>query len=402
MPSDVPPRRKRPARLWFALAAPLLAFCWQAVTVHVNYGGGWTGLFLTGDRLPPPAELSQERIYIFKNSPGFDGQWFHYMAHDPFMLRGFHQGIDAARMRYRRILLPLMAWLLAGGQDAWVHATYIAVGLLFVFLGALWTSEWAQTHGRHPAWGLAFLALPASITLITRMTVDGALAALTVGFACLAARSPGWRLYVLLGSAALVRETGFLLIAAYGVYCLVHRRWRSALWTGLAGMPALAWYAFVYMRTGEYVHTVDPVPLRAIFTNLFQIRHYPPEVPLGELVRAADALALAGAMAAMGLAVWLVRRQSWTPVSLATVFWLVFLAIWQNHDAWSDVHSFGRLGSPLLALLGLGGLAGGQWHAAVPIGMMLPRLALQLSWEFRGVLSWIWSSARATLERLAG
>src|SRR5438105_15265906 len=85
----------------YALLAALLAFCWQALTVHYNYGGNWTGLFCTGARfIAPPAALDSEHIYRFRNADGYDGQMYHYMAHDPFLTRGFQSAMDSPRVRY--------------------------------------------------------------------------------------------------------------------------------------------------------------------------------------------------------------------------------------------------------------------------------------------------------------
>jgi len=89
-----------------SLAVALLCLgclaAWQALTVHYSYGGNWTALFLTGTQLKevPPA-LQSENIYLFQNS-GYDGQFYHYIAHDPFFQRNFSPYFDNARFRYRR------------------------------------------------------------------------------------------------------------------------------------------------------------------------------------------------------------------------------------------------------------------------------------------------------------
>jgi hypothetical protein len=46
-----------------------------------------------------------------------------------------------------------------------------------VFLGCYWIGRFAVLHRRHPLWGLLFLAVPAVLVSIDRMTVDVALAA---------------------------------------------------------------------------------------------------------------------------------------------------------------------------------------------------------------------------------
>lgn len=190
----------------YALAAVFLALVWQSFTVHFNYGGNWTALFCSGDRWPPPAELGG--TYVFPNSTGFDGQFYRYVAHDPWMRSGWAEHFDVPVMRRSRILLPAAAWLLALGQDRFVDAAYITAVLLCIFLGTWWLGRWAELHNRRGAWGLAFLALPATLISIDRMTIDVALTALCAGVLLYSARDCPVRVAALLAAAPLIRETG--------------------------------------------------------------------------------------------------------------------------------------------------------------------------------------------------
>src|SRR5450631_297545 len=77
-----------------AILAATVAFAWQALTVHYNYSGNWTALFGGGTLFAaPPDALNSEHIYRFPNSRGYDGQIYHIMAHDPFMVRAFLRAI---------------------------------------------------------------------------------------------------------------------------------------------------------------------------------------------------------------------------------------------------------------------------------------------------------------------
>jgi len=106
------------------------------VVVHYNYGWNWTALFCTGDRLWQPRGLA-ETVWLFKDSAGYDGQMYHYIAHDPFFQRSFDRYVDAPRLRYRRILLPGLAYLLAIGQGRFIDAAYIGLVLASISLGWL-------------------------------------------------------------------------------------------------------------------------------------------------------------------------------------------------------------------------------------------------------------------------
>jgi hypothetical protein len=105
--------------LLFAVLAVMAVAGWQALTVHYSFGGNWTALYYTGAlfRGVPPA-LQPENIYVFPNSVGYDGQVYHYLAHDPLLRRNFGPFLDDPRYRARRILVPGVAFLLAFGAIA--------------------------------------------------------------------------------------------------------------------------------------------------------------------------------------------------------------------------------------------------------------------------------------------
>src|SRR5258708_28555484 len=113
-----------------------LALCWQALVVHCEYHGNWSSLFCTGALFQQPPSLAAEKIYSYPNSRGFDGQFYHYIAHDPFFRGGMLPFIDEPSFRYRRILVPLAAYTLAFGRTEVVDRAYRAVILLFVFIGS--------------------------------------------------------------------------------------------------------------------------------------------------------------------------------------------------------------------------------------------------------------------------
>jgi hypothetical protein len=90
---------------------------WQEMVAHFDYGGNWTAFFRTGSRVPLPGAAAQEHLYRFPGS-GYDGQYYRLIAQDPLLLHGTERYIDAPRLRYRRILLPALAWLTAFGRPA--------------------------------------------------------------------------------------------------------------------------------------------------------------------------------------------------------------------------------------------------------------------------------------------
>jgi hypothetical protein len=377
--------RSRPLLVGLACAA--IAFLWQFLTVQSNYRGNWTALFSTGARLQQPPQLAKENIYPFDGSNGYDGEMYHYIAHDPFFRRGFSSYIDAPRMRYRRILVPLAAHALALGRDEWVDRAYSAMILLSIFLGAYWLSVFATGLDYHAAWGTAFLLIPATLISIDRFTVDVALAALCVAFALFTTRGSLGAVYTVLVAAALVRETGLLLIAGFAAWLLWNRKFSRAIIFLTAAFPAWAWYLIVEANTEpEPFPIVSRIPFEGIAERIANPYHYQFPGWITAISTLLDYAALAGILAAVALAVWTAWRRDFSPVAWS-IYAFAFLAIFLNSPgAWTEIYAFARTLSPLVLLLGMLELSKNNWVYAAPLALVIPRTAIQLAPQAAGVL----------------
>jgi len=378
----------RPARsIFWATVCASAVLSWQTLTVHYNYGAHWTALFCTGGNLKTPPQLAAEHIYLFPSSNGWDGQFYHYIAHDPTLANGMSAYIDAPRLRYRRILIPALAFAVAGGSQGRIDSSYRAVVLLFFALGAYWLSRLAQRYGYHRAWGLAVMLIPASLISMDRMAVDIGLVACCLGFALYShADESAWKLYGVLISAGLVRDTGLLLIAAYVLWLLYEKQFGRALASAGAAGPVLAWSAYVYNRTTNYQGPGVPgIPLSGIARRFLHPTAY--ALPAFQDIMAVlcDWVALAGILAACVFAVLLVRRAGVSPPTVAALlFALLGVLLWPLNE-WVTVYDYGRLLSPLLIFLALQGVRSRKWIWLAPLAMVIPRIAIQLAPQFIGV-----------------
>src|ERR1035441_4438181 len=148
--------------LMCAVLAVVLGSAWQITLVYSLYGGNWSALFYHGtDAGGVPNEPAFQNTYVFPDGFGFDGQYYRIIAHDPFLTRGYIGHIDMPMMRYRRILVPLMAFALACGRQPYIDAGFIATMLLFFFLGVYWLGGGAAVGcGRAKGGGGWRLSLP--------------------------------------------------------------------------------------------------------------------------------------------------------------------------------------------------------------------------------------------------
>jgi hypothetical protein len=378
---------------WAVLALALFLL-WQFLAVHYNRAGNWTALFLTGEEYAIPPDLAPG-TYKFPGR-GYDGEMYRYVAHDPFMQRGYARYVDGPEQRYQRILVPALAYLLVAGHQPWIDGSYIAVVALFVFGGAYWLSRWAALAGLHPAWALAFLLVPATLISMDRMTVDVALAAFTVAFVFYWRTGASAKLFIVLLLACLVRETGLLLVAAAGLLELTHRRFaRVVLWASAAA-PMLAWYLLVRRR---FTQKADYGA-----SNWFAVRlepglvHYllhPPRYPLPQslemIARFGDVLALAAILLAALLAILLLRARPLNPLAIAAAMFVALVFVLSNARYWIDVNAYARIFSPLLLLVALGSMAGESggvpwWTGLLPAILVDLRLSMEFASSAGGIV----------------
>ena len=366
--------------VWTGLLSAALALLCQTLVVHSEYHGNWTGLFYTGALFQQPPSLAAENIYRFPNSAGYDGQFYHYIAHDPFLRGGMAQYIDAP-YRYRRILVPLAAYALALGRTEFVDRAFVAIVLIFVFLGSYWLSMLLSLYGFDPRWGATFVIIPGVLISIERLAVDVALIALSVALVLYFARAAQLPLYATLVAAPLARETGLLLLVAYVSYLLLNRRWRSALLFGTAALPAVAWYTYAAFHTNR-IHILrwfSMAPGAPLVQRLLNPTPYtlPPLAAFAATVL--DYVALAGVILAIGIGYAAVRRLRTGPVEICLLLFAILATFLAAPGGWTDVYAFARWLAPLPLFAALDGIRRKNWLNVMPLLMMLPRVLLQLA-----------------------
>ena len=366
----------------------LLVACWQWATVTANYRGNFTALFCTGALQRQTPLTASEHLYLFANSTGYDGQFYHYVAHDPFLRTRLKTYVDDARLRYRRILIPLLAYGLALGQSKLIDPAYGLVCLLSIGLGVYWSCRFAQNVKLAAAWGLLFLAMPAIPIAVDRLVTDGALAALTVAFLYYS-RTPSWKLFLVLVCASLTRETGLLLVLAYCMHLAWRREFRMAGLFLLSVIPTVAWYGYLKAKIPGNSLGMSLMPFAGVLRAIRNPWTYPAGTLFAQAVRVADYLALAGMLLAFALVlIWFARRPD-DPSAIATMLFTAMALMMNYPDPWPNVYHYGRGYTPVLVCLsGIAAQYRKPWLLA-PVAMILPRIAIQLAPQALGILRWI-------------
>lgn len=396
-PGDNPRLRELVRRSRWAALAAALVLGWQALTVYANYGGNWTGLFRTGGETRVPARLAAATLRN-PHPIGYDGQFYRFLAHDPLLRRDTAAYLDDARVRSRRILIPLLAWLLGAGQDGAIDAAYILIIAGCIAGGVYWLGR--VLHRAAPAWepywGLVFLLVPAVTTGVDAMTVDIAVAALTAGLLWHLERGAALPVWLILAAAPLVRETGVLLIAGCVITALLRRHWsRAALWMS-ATVPMLLWYLYLHYQLpppdpGEPIVPSWTVPHAriGILMSLFHPADYPSlSPPVRTVVGILDAVAILATIAAAIMAVMrLLRARPPEAGPLLGLYACLLLAL-TSPAFWLFAYGYARVISPLFVLLLATGGADRRWLAGAVAACLLVdlRVSAELFTQLLGVL----------------
>jgi hypothetical protein len=377
------------------LLAALLVLAWWTLKVYAGHGGNWTALYCTGSRAILPPALQGESIYLFPDSWGYDGQFYHFIAHDPWLTRGMMPSVDNPPLRWRRILVSALAWTLALGRDAWIDTALLAVTLGFVFLGGYWLARYFEERGSPAWWGLLFVLSPTTLIVFDRIVVDIAVTALCCGFLCYAPTGRRGALWGVLAASLLARETGLVLLAGWCVWLLVRRSYRDIVLFATSALPAAAWWLYVERHTPHYGMPGWGISLPPM--RLIEGLKHPPVYPLNSLgnsvLLAFDYLAVAGSV----LAVVLAARVAWQGRGrlryVVPAFGLFGFALTgtASPDVFQDVFSHARLLSPLTLLLAAEGLPRRDWLSLAPmapaslrIGMLHAGLILKIVRAWNG------------------
>jgi hypothetical protein len=256
-----------------------------------------------------PGRRTRRRTNYRFPGPAYDGQFDHYIAYDPLMTRSFAKSIDAPRLRYRRVIVPAVAFVLVFGQDRAIAFGCIAALRCPSFWGHTGSAGSPLRRGFQPRRACSSASRLLSRSPPERLTVDAALAACCPGFALYLQELSDYKLYAILPAAALIRENGLLLTAACALFLVGTQDFGLAILFSTATVPAVCWYFFCRAAHSGAVcrfHPPHREPIPYPLTGL--------AVPI---LRVLDLLALAGIGAALSWAVCRAFGHSRTPVTVA-------------------------------------------------------------------------------------
>lgn len=244
-----PPRTSQLTRLprfrpWLLVTATCLIYCLWIVSVNTDP----LALVTLGTRFTEAVPIEQG------GTEGYDGQFVYFIARDPATAPQFiANGGDVPAYRFQRILLPLLARIIALGQVALIPWSILLVNLIALGAGTACVEHLLRQHqvSRWYALGYGFsLGVFGGVRL---SLTEPLCYALVLGSLLLVRRERWTWGAALLALAALAKETALLFVAGYGLYLFLQRRWvLMVVFGGIAAMPFAVWQMILRWQLGAF------------------------------------------------------------------------------------------------------------------------------------------------------
>lgn len=242
------------------ITASLIALALFLLLLFGKFGGNVSGFYRIGDRLGFSPLLNPAELIVMEGKAGNDGQQFLTLALDPFQrLPGTSAALDNAHYRGKRLLYPLLAYILGLGQPPLILYSLALINVaclgILVWLLALWRRQGKRTIG-----ALGMLCIPSVWIILSLATSDLLSSTLVVASLLAFGRERFALCALMLSLAVLTRETNILIGAGLGL-----TGWRmlglKKVWPlALAPLPLFAW--LVYLRLEV------PLPVHGLFNKV--------------------------------------------------------------------------------------------------------------------------------------
>ncbi len=329
---------------WLACGAVAGVFAWNVAFFYLPELG-FTYLIQFGEKqhktyLP---ELKAVAHYEAPDSVGYDSQYYAQIAlrpnpRDPLLLRV----VDGLRYRARRILFPLAAWVLGGGDPVRVLNVFALENVVCWFLLAALLFRWLPpvNWGNCARWAAVLLSF-GLIFSVARALLDGpSLLLLALAMALVESGRP-WLAAAVLGISGLGKDTNVL--GAAGMDPPEPRRTASwAPWlarVAIVVVPLAAWTLCLRVWLGRGDDLGDSRNFAPPFSALAEKLQQSVSQLVAEgypSVAKFDLLVMAGLLAQFFFFVSRHRwREPWWRVGASYAVLMIFLgtAVWENYPS---------------------------------------------------------------------
>ncbi|MEW6455910.1 MAG: AZOBR_p60025 family cell surface glycopolymer formation protein [Acidobacteriota bacterium] len=227
-----------------------LLICISLIFLHLpKFNWDITGFLYIGDQFIKDFSRINEDIYIHKNSPGYDGQFFYYISLDPFLIsKDYIENIDNPPYRYGRIGYPLLAYFFSFGQKKIVPYLLFFINI-FALLGCIYfLLKFLKFFNIPNSIAIIFTLFPGFFAPITRCLAEP----LNIFFLMVALffyLSNKYVLSVILATfAVLTRETSITVVFSIILYFVLKKHFKKAMMFFIPIISYFLWQIYLFLN----------------------------------------------------------------------------------------------------------------------------------------------------------
>lgn len=213
---------------------------------YFKFSGNITGFFRIGSVLPLSPFLIPDQTFIFQDELGYDGQQFLSLALDPFL----HdldtlESLDHPAYRYRRILYPLLSYLLGFGNTQIIPYVMVAINAIAILLIIWVTGLYFKSYSIKVNQALFVLAIPGVWIVLSLSTSDLLASLFFVSAFYFYQNNKPIYMSLMVSLGCLTRETLLLLWISLVFSAILQRKHLYFKYLGMAIIAPLAWNFYV-------------------------------------------------------------------------------------------------------------------------------------------------------------
>jgi hypothetical protein len=327
--------RKRELVILFITGATFLSILYL---YSFKFDKNINGFMVIGDYFKAP-QIWTSQTLIHKGSVGYDGQFYYYIAHDPFILGNSYNHIDFPAYRYQRIIYPLTAWLLSFGQPKLIPCMMVAVNLLGILLGTYFIILILKHYGRSPWYSLIYASFWGFLLCLLRSLPEPLAITFVVMAVFFYLKGQTVRQVVVLSFAALTQETTLLVTMAFLFYFLGRKDFRRSLSMLFPPLIYSGWQLYLHSRFQTFSFVGGTQNFGLPFWGIIQkFLSFGPGGSLYE--RSAEVLFLVLVLVLIITAVYEVFRY-YSPLTVAFLGYALLTSL-LNHLIWVEPWSYAR------------------------------------------------------------
>ncbi|EKD28384.1 MAG: hypothetical protein ACD_79C00321G0001, partial [uncultured bacterium] len=213
-----------------------------------NFNYNTSGFACVGEWYYSKAILG-EKVFVLKNSAGYDGQFFLYMCHDLNGNSEIIKQIDVPAYRYQRIMYPLLVYLISFGQNNIFSPILILVNIISIIFTVYVLILFLRKNDMNIWYSLLYPCISGLVLCVMR-DLPGPLDILFI--VCAFYFYSGGKYLqsaIFLSLAFLTRETSLLLLAGFMFDILfVKKRHRDVFYFVFSAIPWALWQGYLFSQ----------------------------------------------------------------------------------------------------------------------------------------------------------